>query len=460
MRVNILKPIMIFMTRYYLNDIYTRFKSACKNKFKVFLITIFSITVVVNSCEEEPSLIGNEILPESDFVDIASTDTLSVFSYTAYEDSIKSDNPASSFLGSIYDPYFGITKTEAVTQLRLREEWNGQSFFVDSVKLNLALYNVSGDVNGNHTLRFQEIAEQIYLDSTYYSNKDILLADDKFYDIILPKLKIDTVNYIEEFVPNEFGERLMRDTSKLFHDNSRPDFRAFFKGLKFSILSLGDPVFATFSLAPPSGGYYNYFTVYYTESGGTPKEYYFILDAMSKNARFNLYTHDFTAAAPGKEIKYINQPVRDTVSYVQGLNGAFTKISMPGLEQIKNDPSMTNIAVNRARLIIPVFNDGKPYYGSNIASQLFMRYKTDAGLKYFVPDYDPNNTFFDGMVDTTANVVRFNIASFVQKYFEDKSNSISPEVEIFVAPGSTKNIILNTGENLNPARFEFTYTKF
>jgi hypothetical protein len=173
-----------------------------------------------------------------------------------------------------------------------------------------------------------------------------------------------------------------------------------------------------------------------------------------------LYTHDFTAAAPGKGIKYINQPVRDTMSYVQGLNGAFTKISLPGLEQIKNDPSMTNIAVNRARLIIPVFNDGETYIGSNIASQLFIRYKTDAGLKFFVPDYNPNNTFFDGRVDTLANVVRFNIASFVQKYFEDKSNSISPEVEIFVAPGSTKNIILKTGESSTPARFEFTYTKF
>lgn len=450
------------MTRSYLNNILPVQRPSRYLSLKFIFPALILLIVALQACEEEPSIIGTEILPENDFVNISSTDTISVFSYTLSDDSIQSDDAQTSFLGAIYDPYFGITKAEIVTQLRLREDWPGKPFFVDSVKLKLALYNVSGNVNTVHTLRFWEIDEQIYLDSVYYSNKQVALADPaKYWDVTLPKLKIDTVNFVDVVVPADFANRLMRDTSMLFHDNSRPDFRAYFKGIKMSLISLGAPVFASVSLAPPSGGdYYNYFTVFYTESGGTPKRYYFIMDALSKNARINLYTHDFSAASPDKRIRYLNQPVEDTVSYVQGLSGAFTKVLLPGLAELKNDPSMNNIAVNRARLIVPVFSDNSLYKGSKMAAQLYIRYKTADGSKFFVPDYNPNNTFFDGKVDTTTNVVRFNIASYVQNYFEDKTNSLQPEVEIFITTGSIKNAILKTGESSTPARFEFTYTKF
>ncbi len=460
MSLNILKPIMIFMTRYFLNHIFPgRTLSFCKY-FKVIFLTISSLSILyLNSCEEAPSLIGTRLLPETDFVDISSTDTISVYSYTAYEDSIESGNPGTSYLGAIYDPYFGITTTEVVTQLRLREEWDDQPFVIDSVKLNLGLFGTSGNIDGRHFFRFQEIAEQLFLDTTYYSNKEVPLAGP-FYEVELPKLKIDTATYIEVFVPNEFGERLMRDTSMLFHDNSKPDFRSYFKGLKLSIRSAGDPIFTGISLAPPSTGYFNYFTVFYN-TAGTSGQYYFILDAMSKNARYNVYKHDFTAAAPDKMIKNINQQVMDTVSFLQGLNGAFTRIVLPGLESIRNDPSMANIAVNRARLIVPVFTDGDLYEGSKMATQLYMRYQpVGSANKFYVPDYNPNNSFFDGKVDTLTNVVKFNIASFVQRYLEDKTNTIKPELEIFVATGSTKNAILKTGESASPVTFEFTYTKF
>ena len=461
MILNILKPIMIFMTRYLLNYILPcSLRSFCSKHSKVILLTISSITFLsINSCEEAPSLIGTRLLPETDFVDIASTDTISVFSYTAYEDSIESDNPGTSYLGTIYDPYFGITRAEVVTQLRLREEWDDQPFVIDSVKLNLGLFGTSGDVTGKHFIRFQEIGEQLFIDTSYYSNKEIPLIEP-LYEIELPTLKIDTATYVEVFIPNEFGEYLMRDTSMLFHDNSRPDFRAYFKGLKLSLRSEGDPIFTNISLAPPSSGYFNFITIFYTTSG-TPGQYYFLLDAMSKNARYNIYEHDFTAAAPDKRIEHINQPVRDTLSYLQGLNGVFTRILLPGLETIKNDPSMENIAVNRARLIVPVYNDGQLYEGSKMASQLFIRYKpVNSTAKFYVPDYNPNNNFFDGKIDTVNNVVKFNIASYVQRYLEDKTNTLSPELEIFVATGSTKNAILKTSESATPVTFEFTYTKF
>ncbi len=464
MRLNILMPIMIFMTKYYPDYILPgRLNSENNNSFKLLFLTfITTATLFITSCEEPPSTIGSDILPQSDFVNIKSTDTISVYAYTLYEDSVRSDNPSTSFLGGIYDPYFGLTTTEFVTQLRLSKRWDGLPFTIDSVKLNLQLLNVNGASGGVHYLRLSEIASQLYLDSTYYSNKQIPLTGYVVPDIRLPELKADTINYVEVNLPIEFGEYLTRDTTKLFHDNSRPDFRSFFKGLKFSLISPGDPVFLTLSLVPPVnlGGYSDYIVLFMHDEVGNPKQYYFIMDALSKNARFNLITHDFNTASPDKRIQHINEPVKDTLSYVQGLNGVFTKVIMPGLGKIKNDPSMSNIAVNKARLIVPVYTDGVLYKGSKMASQLFMRYRTTTGLKYYVPDYNPNNNFFDGKIDTTAYICKFNIASFVQAYLDDTNNLIQPEVEIFLPTGNTLNVILKANGSSTPVKFEFTYTRF
>lgn len=456
--------IMTFMTRSYPDYIHSgRLNSVYNNKFNIVYLFFFTVaTLFFNSCEEPPATIGSDILPQNDFVNIESTDTISVFSYTMYEDSVRSDNSANSFMGAIYDPYFGLTTAEFVTQLRLSKRWDGQPFTIDSVKLNLIFLNVAGLNTGSYYLRLSEVAEQLYLDSTYYSNKQIPLTGYVVPDIRLPQLKADTLNYMEVVLPNEFGEYLTRDTSKLFHDNSRPDFRSYFKGLKFSLISSGDPVFITLSLVPPVnlGGYSNYFTLFMHDASGNPKQYYFIMDALSKNARFNLFSHDFDAASPEKKIQHINDPVRDTLSYIQGLNGVFTRILLPGLEKIKNDPSMAKIAVNKARLFVPVYTDGVLYTGSTIPSQLLLRYRTTAGLKYFVPDYNPNNNFFDGRIDTTNYICKFNIASFVQIYLEDTKNLIKPELEVFIPPGDTRNIILKANDSANPVKFELTYTRF
>jgi hypothetical protein len=419
---------------------------------------------IFNSCEEGSSPIGAEILPKDDFVAIGSIEDKNISSYTYYDNSVRSDNQSNSFLGTIYDPYFGLTTAGFVTQLRLQMPWDPDinAFAIDSVRLKLYLLDVKGDYDGVNYLRLSEIDEQLNIDSIYYSNKQVPLNGYVVPDIKLPKLKADSANYIEVEVSEEFGYHLLSDTSKLFHDNSRPDFRSYFKGLKFSLISEGDPLFLTLSLAPPDylGGHVNYFTLYMTDGSGIPFEYQFILDAKSKNARFNTYSHDFTVASPEKRIMHIGDGVKDNLSYIQGLNGVFTRILLPELERIKKDPLMKDIAVNKARLIVPVYSDGDKYKASTMPTQLFLRYTTSTGEKYLVPDYNPNNTFFDGKIDTVAMVYKFNIATFAQGYLEDTKDIIKPELEVILSSGNTKNVILNANSTTTPIKFEFTYTKY
>jgi hypothetical protein len=77
-----------------------------------------------------------------------------------------------------------------------------------------------------------------------------------------------------------------------------------------------------------------------------------------------------------------------------------------------------------------------------------------------VPDYTVvNPTFFDGIIDTIANVYHFNIPAFVQGYLEDATDNIKPELEMYQSAG-TRNVILKANNSRTPVVFEFTYTKF
>jgi hypothetical protein len=431
------------------------------------------IIVFAGSCKKEVLNIGGDILPEGDFVSIKAIDTLSVFSYLMYDDSSRSDLSSTSYLGHDYDPYFGSTTAGFVTQIRLNPKWDGLPFTVDSVKLYLRILTVKNGGSGAvNTLSFSEISNQIYVDSAYYPNTTVNTTGFKVTDVVLPTLRTDTINNIILSLPGkgiDFGNYLTRDTSKLFYNNNIPDFRSYFKGLYFQLNSTSsDPFLISLSLLSDQTTYNNYFILFLHDTTGTAKEYSFELDAKNTNASFNTFSHDFSTATLGDKMAHRNTTYRDTLSYVQSLNGVYTKLILPGLRDLKNDKSFGKVAINRAKLVVPVHFKSTPgnlYITRNVPPQLYLRYRSKTGIKYTVPDYslassvDLSHAFFDGKLDSVAQVYNFNIPAFVQSYLEDATGNIEPEVDIFEGTG-TKNVVLEANKSKTPIKFEFTYTKF
>jgi hypothetical protein len=386
-----------------------------------------------------------------------------------FDDSVRTDLPSTSYLGQIYDPYFGSTSAGFVSEVRLSPKWDGLSFTTDSVKLYLHLLTtIGGGANVVHTLSVSEIMNQIYVKTPYYSKTQIDTSGGfSITGIKLPTLRTDTINDVELKLPGNgiaFGNYLTRDTTKLFYNNNIPDFRAFFKGMYFQMDPSSDPMLVSLSLVYDQQTYYNYFILYGHDDSGTAKDYYFILDAKNQNAAFNKFSHDYSTATLGDKMVHRNTTYRDTLSYLQSLNGVYTKIVLPGLEKIKNDPSAAKIAVNKARLVVPVlFNvAGNHYFANSLPQILSLRFKTKSGNRYVVPDWNVETTyrtFFDGKLDSTAQVYNFNIPAFVQEYLENKSDTIKPEVEIYQGTG-IKNAILRANKNKTPIKFEFSYTRF
>ena len=466
-------PIMIFMTRYYNISRHTRrIVSDSQHLFKFILpAVIVAVIVFTSSCEKGILKIGTDILPNSDFVSIKSVDTLSVYSYTMYNDSIRTDNPIYSYIGQAFDPYFGTTTAGFVTQIRLGEKWDGLPFTVDSMKLYLHLLTANGGSNLVHSISIYEIANQIYTDSAYYANSAVPVTNFKMENIDLPALRTDTINDIEITLPGnglEFGKYITRDTMKLFYNNNIPDFRSYFKGLYFVMNPSSEPLLVSLSLVFDQQSHYNFFLLYGHDDSGTFKEYSFILDAKNTNAAFNKFSHDYTTATEGDKMEHRNTSYKDTLSYLQSLNGVYTKLVLPGLEDIKKDPSLDKIAVNKARLVVPVYfhqTATDQYISKIFPLNLRLRYKANTGLRYDVPDYtmalasDPYHYFFNGSLDTIAKVYNFNIPGFVQAYLRDSTGVVGPELEIFQTSG-TRNAILKANNSKTPIKFEFTYSEF
>jgi len=413
-------------------------------------------------------MIGKDILPSNDYVSINTADTFHLLSYTKYDSPISTEDVTTPFIGTIYDPYFGATISEFVSQLRLEKEWVDGNYDIDSVKLALRIVSVAGSTDVIKQLRITEISKQLYEDSAYYSNTPVDTTEFGI-TVDIPPLRNDTINEIEINIPPFFGEYLIRDQDKLFYSTTVEDFRSYFKGIYMRILSPSetDPLLLGLNTASAASlGYYSDYIILYMHDRADNNSKYtfqFILDPTKDNASFSRIEHDFSSASPDKKIDdIINQPVLDTLSYLQGLYGVYTKIIIPGLETIKNDPLTERIAVNKATLYIPVHFDGENYTKSTIPDELLLRYVNKSGVKEVLPDYfiDDYHAYFGGGLDTSFNRYKFNISNFVQEYLSDKEGVLKPELEVIQRSSDLRNVIFKANDSKTPVKFELIFTQF
>jgi hypothetical protein len=381
------------------------------------------------------------------------------------------------YIGVYHDPYFGTTTSGFVSQLRLEGEWWEEDYLweVDSVKLFLrVMSNIGTNDNFRHYLRISEISTMLYNDAEYYSNS---LVDTTGIGVsaIIPPLRSDTINNIEINLPNSFGRHLIREQNKLFYTTNpaEEDFRNYFKGIYITMPSASatHPFLLGFDFTyGATNDYSNYIMLYLRDSANIRDEYRFLIDSRRENARFTKIEHNFS-----ENINNLinSNSIIDSLSYVQGIYGAYTTISIPGLEAVKNDPNRARSAINKAHLIVPVELINNT---DTVAPRLLMRYVNAEGEREMVPDYyigteqyeysddyellTSYSSYFGGYFDTKENVYRFNISNFAQDYFKDTKNELKPELEIFLPANEAANAILKANNSKTPLKFEMTLTDY
>ena len=441
--------IMIFMTSYY-NNLSGSGKSVFINSTlrslsRKFFLPLIVVTVMFSGCEEDPTEIGSGILPQVDFVNLVSSDTFSVSSYTRYIDTLRSTNPFYSYLGSLYDPYFGLSTADFVSQLWLYSSWPSTGASVDSLLMSLHVVDVVGEYIGDQVVNIYEVDEFMHLDSVYYTNRSVPVKQFLASFTIPPGLESDTI--IQVHLPISMADEFLRDTSMLFLATDTIDFRNYFNGLYFEY--------------PQSDNYHllkldmlggdSFITLFFTDSTTFANSYTFLFN--SKAVLYNRYNHDLEAAEPDKKIKYINQPVEDTLSYAQGLNGVFTQITIPGLEDLKDQMP---VGINKARLFLPAYVNTTDYTEDLIPESVVARYVDSEGARRYIPDFLLSPDFFDGSYNAINDQYVLNITNFVQQYLEGEIPE--PFIEIVLSSFDESNLIMMANSATTAPHIEITYT--
>ncbi len=427
----------------------------------LLLVVLFLIAIFIISCSDENDLIGLNIQPPGEELMVFVSDTFSVTAYSVREDSLRTDEMATSILGSFFDPVFGKTTASIYTELRLSSLQIdfGEGAAIDSIILTLAFSGMYGDSATTQTFRVFEMTENIHVDSIYYSNQVTAFGSQFGFEQTIPyidSILVDTVKtapYLR-IALNEGGilaSKLLSATSDNFASNE--NFRQFFKGIYIT----ADPVNESGKGALLSYNLISDLTslkVYYHNNEEDSLQYNFLIS--NAGGRYGHYNHyDYTDAEDllKQQIIFGDTTQGSNKIYLQPLGGVKTYLRFPTIASLGS-----NISINEAKLI---FTNHEPASAFNNPSRLIIGKLTDdQGNTTLLDDQYEGDSYFGGFYSGESQY-SFRLSRYIQQRI------LSPDTEDFglamLIPGASsvpQRVVLNgSGTESGKIRLKITYTK-
>ena len=439
-----------------------------ENPFYLFFCLFTLGLVTLNSCNKNNTF-GLEINPESQLISVFQSDTFDIHTFTVLSDSIRTDElNGPSPLGNYVDPIFGNVNSSIYTQIRLEQSYDFRpdhgdldSIVVDSVILYLTLNGFYGDINPQ-TIRVEQLNEEIFKDSSYYSNTsissnttDLSLGLTVKSDPMLPGFFAgEPVNKSVLNIPLDpqlFAQPIINESGNTTLNGNDEDgeFLSWFFGLKISA-----------STATNGGLYYIDMTdsytrirLFYRDTTGNETEHDtldFDFNINSNCAFFHHVEHDYSNTV----IENALNNNANNQFFVQSLAGVNGRMFIPGFDSLRTQ----NIMVNRAEVILP-FEDYA--YDEFLAPvSLFLSRKKDS-TDEFLPDLFEGN--LGGGYNNTSKNYSFNITRHVNELIAD-STLVNDTIKILPSGNgvSANRVILNGMNSIkkNKAKAVITYTKY
>jgi len=426
-------------------------------------VVILATAVFFSGCRKDP-LTGIEALPEGNALSVFNTDTLSLTTYTVREDSLRSDETPLALLGSMVDPEFGASTAGFITQLRLSAENvvfdNLGTTVVDSVVLALEYFTSYGSLEAQN-IEVYELTQDIFKDSTYYSNDNFSLGATPIGTangfVASPT---DSVNLAEGTVPpqmrirldNSFGDYLLQDGVNANAYSNNDAFNAFMKGLHVRVNNVGQVAGegAVFSMNLLSQN--SKLTLYYHNDTANGLRFDYFINENA--ARINLFDHDYTGTAIADQ--FGQNGVSYEKVYVHSMGGVKTKIEFPTLETFFD--SIGDVAINKAELVFPAFEtpDDYPVHQTLTIVQL-----NSEGNSTFVSDLFEGINHFGGSNEN--GVYTINLTRYLQGLMADHKSGNLENLGVFIIDGGAANTanrtILNGSVSAaNNMKFNISYT--
>ncbi len=370
---------------------------------------LFFLLIGIWSCENSDK-IGLEITPPGERFTYHIDSSTVVKVSTLRQDSLTSEKRTKSLLGSMADPVFGKSRAGILTQLRLssNDVDFGDNVQLDSAILLLKYQSAFGDTTQIQHIRVHELQEDLFFDSTYYSNLDI----SNYYSGTDPVAEFDYApkpgqDSLLIRIDKQLGEKILFSDESHLVDNTA--FLEHFKGLYLE----ADPV--------DQGGSIVYFDfaggdsrmiLYYKNSVEDSLKYEVVIN--SNCTWVNIFEHDYV----GSEVEaFINDTAIDVGKvYLQSMAGlrAFTRFEFSdSLLQYGRD----GISINKAELIIPIAQEyvveGKP-----VPAFVQIFNALEDGTNDFIGDIFLGEEYYGGFYDENTGEYTFNLAKYIQDLME------------------------------------------
>lgn len=143
-------------------------------KIKALLYSIIAtFAVAFTACDDDLNSVGNNILPDSDSIDVKWDTVFNIKAETySFEDKIYARTTNGVF-GDYTDDLLGRVKADFLCELRVPQDaaFHKELFAIDSVQVNLLFLKYSGDSLAPMGITAYEVDKK-YLEENYYTNID------------------------------------------------------------------------------------------------------------------------------------------------------------------------------------------------------------------------------------------------------------------------------------------------
>jgi hypothetical protein len=413
----------------------------------IFYILIFSLPILIFSCNKDPDRIGIDLQPDEDKLEVFVSDTTSIYAYSVLVDSVRTDETTLSMLGSYFDPVFGSSTSSIYTQIRLSTTSVdfGENPALDSIIL---AFEYTGDYYGDTSYMQNFMVfrigdnDSINGEIEYYSNQHLELAEELANVYIQPSptdsVMVDTLRYKAQLripLSQEFGESILNAPSDDLSSND--NFLTFLRGVYVTSgqMQWGGAIF-NFDLVSANSK----MTIYYSNDENDSLSYPFAISA--GNARFmNFEQYNYENATASFKAQVIDgdTTLGDNILFIQSMAGVKVRFKFPYLKDwVKNN----NIAVNEARLTI---NDAYPNSNFIPPNELVVLKRNDDGTSGLIPDQFEGTAYFGGQYDPATGEYYFRISRYIQYLLSDDAQDYG--LELVVSGGS---LMPNRGMLIGP----------
>ncbi len=400
------------------------------------------------ACNKKPDQVGLGLQPAAVELSVVFDNSSGLLAHSILEDSVRTDVNVvkTGMLGSMLDPVFGKTTAEIYSQFRLSA--NGHDYgdtlvVLDSLVLSLSYSGFYGDTLSNQTIKIYQLTEDMNPDTSYFSNQSIA-ADEN--EIIGSKtftpMPSDSVNVgggmkgpqLRIRLTDEFAQKFIDADPNVYDENGA--WLEFMKGFKItSEPAISDGGIMQFDMLANN----SILTIYY-RSGYPHDTLSFTFLSNSNCARFTAFDHnEYLDASPEFKSQVINADTSmgTELFYLQSMGGVKAQLRLPDIKAYFDDGP---VAINEAKLIFKIYNDGTDL---EAPPQLGLAMIDEEGDYIPLPDANEAAGYYGGYLNDAKTEYYFRISRHVQRVLTGQSPNYPLALLITGSSFRSNRLILN-----------------